>query len=204
MIRAKERFEAAILRIRNIHSLYSHLVNNLKIPESEVSHLLRSEIMYAVSCFDKFIHDIVKQGMVDTFLTTRRQTNSYKKFAISLEELNSINNPTLFPPPQTIFENIISDRHKHLSFQDPKKVADALSLIWDEAHKWQKIATEMGVNQNDIKVELKNIVIRRNQIVHENDVNLLTNNLEPIKELDTKKSVDFIEMLGLSIYELVK
>lgn len=203
MVRTKERFQAGILRIRKIHTLHFHLIDNIRIQESEISHILRSEIMYVVSCFDKLIHDLVRQGMVETFLKLRNQTNSYKNFSISLEQQNLISNSSSFPPPQVIFENIISDRHKHLSFQDPNKVVEALSLIWTEPHKWQKIAIEMGLNENDVRVELRNIVIRRNQIVHESDVNLLTHNLESISSNDTTKSVDFIEKLGLTIYNLV-
>jgi hypothetical protein len=79
-----------------------------------------------------------------------------------------------------------------------------LSLIWHENHKWQKIATEMGMTQNNLKTELKNIVIRRNQIVHEGDFDLFTGDIQPIIHSDAQQSVEFIDNLGNTIYDLVK
>lgn len=141
--------------------------------------------------------------MIESFQGVRTPTNSYKNFNISLSQFEAINSASI-PPAEYVFAQTITSSHKHLSFQDPDKVTEALSLIWHESHKWQKIASEMGMNQNDLKTELKNIVIRRNQIVHENDLDLFTGNIQSINHTDTQQSVDFIDKLGTTIYELVK
>lgn len=202
-MRAKSRFDSGIQRIRNLDSVYTHLVSNLHYPENDVSDILRSELVYVISSFDRFIHDVVKQGMVESFLGTRVATNAYKNFSISLEQVEAIKHANQTPPPETIFENAIRDNHKHLAFQDPKKVVEALSLIWLEEHKWQQIAICMSLTENDVRVELKNIIIRRNQIVHEGDIELLTGNIQPIIYTDTKRSVDFIESLVNCIFGLI-
>lgn len=203
MLNAKLRFDNGIQRIRNLDSVYTHLVSNLHFPEKDVSDILRSEVVYVVSSFDRFIHDIVKQGMVETFIGTRVATNAYKNFSISLDQFETIRNANHIPPPQTIFENTITDNHKHLSFQEPQKVAEALSLIWSENYKWKRVAACMTMPENDVKVELKNIIIRRNQIVHEGDINLLTGHIQTIMHSDTKQSVDFIESLANCIFGLI-
>jgi hypothetical protein len=203
MLRAKQIFDIGINRVRNIDSLFLHLTTQLGFNPMDVSDLLRSEIVYSLSSFDRLIHDLVKAGMIDSFKGIRTTTNAYKNFSITLKQFDAINSASI-PPAEFVFEQTITSSHKHLSFQDPDKVVEALSLIWHENHKWQKIATEMGMNQNDLKTELKNIVIRRNQIVHEGDFDLFTGDIQPIFQSDTQQSVDFINSLGSTIYNLVK
>jgi hypothetical protein len=58
--------------------------------------------------------------------------------------------------------------------------------------------------EEDVKVTLKNIVIRRNQIVHESDLELSTGTLQIIQHIDVTESLSFIRRLGNCIYDLVK
>ena len=203
MLLSKQHFDQAISRVRQLDNLYLHLTATLHYPSSDVSDILRSEVVYAVSAFDKYIHDIVRKGMVEIYLGTRLVTNAYKKFEISLEQFELIRIATSFPPPEAVFESSVTERHRHLSFQDPEKVSSALSLIWNEPYKWQRIAGCIGMTENDTKIELKNIVIRRNQIVHEGDLNLLTGQLQSISHNDTIEAVNFIERLGTCISTLI-
>lgn len=199
----KDKLLHNIDRISNMHAIYKHLTNSLKFNQDDVADIIRSEIVYLISAFDRLIHDLVKIGMIEIFLGNRPMTAAYKKFTISIEQSNMINNSTV-PPPEFVFEQIIVKSHKHLSFQEPDKISNALSLIWDENHKWQKIATELGLSQNDVKIKLKNLVIRRNQIVHESDIDLFSGNLLPIFETDVESATTFIKDLGCKIYELVQ
>ena len=52
------------VRDQNQDSIYEYLVSNLNFPEPEISDMLRSKVVYAVSCFDKFIHIIPSMGKV--------------------------------------------------------------------------------------------------------------------------------------------
>ena len=106
--------------------------------------------------------------------------------------------------PIEILEDIVVDNHKHLSFQDPEKISQVLSLIWHETHKWHRIANSLLTDENSLKIELKNIVIRRNQIVHEADVDLFTGSIQSINSTDVLNSVNFIYNLGIAIYSIVK
>jgi hypothetical protein len=82
MLRAKQIFDKGINRVRNIDSLFIHLTTALGFNPSDVSDLLRSEIVYSLSSFDRLIHDLVKTGMVDSFKGNRTPTNAYKNFSI--------------------------------------------------------------------------------------------------------------------------
>jgi hypothetical protein len=58
--------------------------------------------------------------------------------------------------------------------------------------------------EKDIKTYLKNIVMRRNQIVHESDYDISSNTKNTIDENETKNIVEFIQLVGKSIYECVQ
>jgi hypothetical protein len=189
--------------VKDIHALFLHLTTVLQLNAYDSSDLLRSEIVYSVSSFDKFIHDLVRQGMVDTFIGNRPATDAYMNFDLTLKQYASLTSAGSIPPPETVFENAVFDRHKSQSFQEPDKVAGALSLIWSEPHKWQKIAANMLMSEGDVRVELKNIVFRRNQIVHEGDIDLATGDLQQINSSDVARSVHFIERLAACIYGLI-
>lgn len=202
MLSAFTEFKSSISRVRELNTLHHHLKNNLQLP-NDLSDLLRSEIVYCVSALDKLIHELVRVGMVDIYCNRRPPTGKFDTFAISLQTERNISNTSIQPAEYWIEQEIVN-RHKHLSFQDPKNIADALSLIWNENHKWQKIATRVGQDQRALKTQLKNIVNRRNQIVHESDIDIFSGTKNGITEGDTRLIVDFIESLGKAIYEEVK
>lgn len=185
--------------------MYDYLHNNLKLP-NDLSDLLRMEIVYAVSAFDTLIHELTRIGMLDVFIGSRSTTEKYLGFTIdarTLQEIRLSSPPTTLAPEQ-ILDREIRLKHSHLAFQDPPKVTDALSHFWNEPHKWQKIATQMSIKEDDCKRELKLIVTRRNQIVHEFDLDFISNSRRTITLSDAHDSTIFIENLGTAIYGLVK
>lgn len=204
MLQAKNHFDSSFIRVTEIHSLFKHLKNDLHFNSTFLDDLLRSEIVYIVSALDKFIHDIVKVGILEALNSLRPTTPALNNFSINFGQMNIMLNQTSSININQIIENVVIENHKHLSFQDPDKISQALSLIWTENHKWQKISSLMNMSENNVKVELKNIVIRRNQIVHETDLDLFTNNIQSISERDVEKSVNFINNLVNSIYTLIK
>ena len=213
---ANSQFLVNINRVKELHSLYQFLKQNQDVSR-DLSDLLRGEIVYAVSALDKLVHELVRIGMLKSFSGDRSQTPSFDKFSVSLKSLEKIKATAIqrsmspgIPPlapddlPEYWFEQEIVQRHKALSFQDPKKIADGLSLIWGAAHKWQEISKLVGSSEQDVKTELELIVGRRNLIVHEADINAQTGEKNIIEELDVSQSVEFIAKLGNAIYDCVK
>lgn len=201
MNQALIQFEKHLNQVKELHIRYVYFKTAL--PADDLSDLLRSEIVYGISAFDKLIHDLVKIGMLETYAGLRIETVQYKAFKISVETLSKIQNPS-GSPPEFWFENEIKNQHKLLSFQEPKKVNDALNLISDTQYKWQVIATTLGKTESDTKTYLSNLVNRRNAIVHEADEDPLTGDKISITELDVKNDIDFILNLGKAIFDLVK
>ena len=194
-------FDNNIKSIKELSDLYDFLTGTLKVPFN-FDDILRSKIVYGVSAFDKLMHDLVRVGMVETFSGRRLPTDKYLTYQISLESHVQITSATI-PPKEYWFENSIVQKHKLLAFQDPFKVADALSLIWNEKHKWQTISGTLGMIEKDVTTRLKTIVDRRNIIVHEADINPATGIKFPITKTEAEESVGFLYNIGTTIYNCV-
>ncbi len=201
MHNALSAFEANIKDVLEIDALYVHLRDTLKVPLI-LDDLLRSQIVYAVSAFDKLIHDLVKIGILEIFSGHRPQTPKYLNESISLQVHVNLLNAT-FPPKEYIFEQEIVRKLKHLSYQDPDKVADGLSYIWNEKHKWSAIAAAMMRDEDSTKKQLRLIVDRRNNIVHEADIDLLSGNKNSITKTDCEEVISFIQTCARAIVSLV-
>lgn len=209
---AINQFRANLQQIRDLHTLYQQLVSQ---GLTNLSDLLRSEHVYAVSALDKLMHELIRIGMLQIFDGSRLTTAKFQNFTISMETfvaMQQINTQINLQQTSTIdlFDREIILRHKLLSFQEPEKIADGLSFIWNEQYKWQKIAETLSlslqqpITERDTKIKLKNIVARRNQIVHEADIDVVSGNKQTIYETDTEDLVAFINFLGESIYVLVR
>jgi hypothetical protein len=218
---AMRQFNSNLKVVREMDSLYNHLVNDLRLP-NDLSDILRAELVYAVSALDKLVHELVRIGMRQAFTGSRQKTSKFNAFPISLDTHHKIqqayqrgiSQPESMSEsewPVNIFEQEIILKHQHLSFQEPEKIADALSLIWEEKQKWQKIALPFNRSDDVLKKTLKLIVQRRNQIVHEADIYVdpifpmrPTNKRNEIEATDVQESVEFISKLGESIFNAVK
>jgi hypothetical protein len=213
---AKNQFSHNIQYVRELQVLYQSLKEEQQLP-NDLSDLLRAEIVYVVSALDKLVHELVRIGMLQVFTGNRPKTKSFERFTISNKTLDKIIETSLErkanpsrPPladeelPSYWFEQEIVLKNKHFSYQEPKMIAEGLGLIWQEEYKWQKIGLRMAMTEQEVKETLNPIVSRRNQIVHEADINLQTGLKNEILDTDTKDIVDFIEKLGNAIYNCVK
>jgi hypothetical protein len=200
MLAAINQFGQNLLYVRDIGALHAALLA-LGLP-NDLSDLLRGQLVLAVSALDKLIHELVRIGMLQVFAGSRPATDKYNTFQISAGTLANIQSASI-PPPEFWFEREIVTRHQHLAFQQPDKIADALSLIWPERHKWQVIALALGSNESTLRTTLATIVTRRNQIVHEADIEPISNMRRMITVTDTEDALDLLEHLGREIYNQV-
>lgn len=193
-------FKALIEQGTISDGLYQYL-DSQKI-HLDFSDLLRWQWILSVSALDRYIHDIVRIGMVQAFEMKRPQTPKFKTFHIGMNEFANI---TTAPIPAIEFEREVARQHSFLAFQFPDKIADALAYIWDEKNKWDIISSNMNstITPRDLKTKLTNIVTRRNQIVHEGDclTVLLPLQQQPVSLADTKDVIKFITELAEAIYK---
>lgn len=200
MTNAYQCFNTIMQDTQNIDTLYNYM-HNYVAPPYDYSDLLRWQWVQSVSALDKLIHDLIRIGMRETFSGRRPITGKFSSFAIDFSTYQQLkNNPTR---SALIFDQYVTAKHKMLSFQDPDKISDGLSYIWSEAHKWQKIASQIGKSESDVRTELKNISIRRNQIVHEGDYIAPSFIRQTIEQADSAEVINFIRQVGTAIYTLV-
>ncbi len=181
--------------------LYSHCTDKLQFP-GDYTDLLRMSFIYCLSALDKLMHDVILHEMIEIYVGRRSPTSKYLSETLTIENHLLLSKATV-PPAEILFENIIRRKLGYQSFMDPAKLADGLSLVWEEPHKWKIIATELERNETDIKTELKNMVRRRSAIVHEADRDPSTMEKLPIEPSDAERVQKFISAIGETIYKLV-
>lgn len=182
--------------------LYDYLTESVGGPLS-FDDLLRSKFVYAVSAFDKLIHDIVRQGMVEIYLGRRPPTPKYLAEPIPMSVAQQLITPSA-PPPEVVFEQTVRAKLKILSFQDPDKVSDGLAYVWNEAQKWQKIAAAIGLDEKVTRTTLKVIATRRNAIVHEADIDPVSETKLPISRGEVEDVTTLLRKVGEAIHSLTR
>ena len=127
MKRAFNIFNKSMEDTKVCSALYDYLDYQLKLP-LDYSDILRWQWAQSVSAFDKLIHDLILQGMIDEFEGKRPQTSKFNSFQLTIKQYFLI---TSNPSSSSIeFSKIVSDYFTHLSFQASKKIAEGLSYIW--------------------------------------------------------------------------
>ncbi|WP_127557454.1 HEPN domain-containing protein [Saccharospirillum alexandrii] len=194
-------FKNNIADVKGLSEVHRYLEATISSPFS-FDDLLRSQIVYSVSAFDKLMHDLIRVGMVQIFKGARPPTPKYLAEPIPMELHREIATAT-FPPKEHLFENAVFNKLKIISYQDPSKISEGLSYIWNESQKWQKISENLPFSDKDMKVKLKLIAGRRNSIVHEADIDPVTLQKYEITQTDCDEVTEFLYSCGSEIYKLV-
>ncbi|GLO24202.1 HEPN domain-containing protein [Pseudomonas putida] len=194
-------FQKNIKEANGLGAIYDHLTEIVQISEP-FDDLLRYQLVYSVSAFDKLIHDLIRIGMVQIFEGLRPTTPKYANEGIALQHLTDLA-PGATPPPGVKFEELVRGKLSIQSFQDPTKVSEGLSFIWNESQKWQTLGAKVGLSDKDAKLNLKLIVTRRNAIVHEADLDPITSLKQPITRTEAEHAAKYLLNLGNAVCDLV-
>jgi hypothetical protein len=201
---AIDQFRTNINRVRHLGNIY----RALRVQTTDVldlSDILRTELVMAVSALDHYIHELARLGMLEAYQGNRTQTSAFLRFSVSID---SVLRGILDSLGTNLLEGEITRQHGHQSFQQPDRIADAIRLISD-VKLWPEVAEELGMTTRDVKEQLALIIDRRNKIAHEADINPTIgpnspNNLWPISEDLADNAIDFIEQVAEAIYVVVQ
>lgn len=180
---AIKQFNFLIRDTRQISNVYQHF--NLPI----LDDLLRWQWTQTVSALDKYIHDVIRLGLIMTYNKQIIPTRSFSNFLIPISILDD---PLLI---SNAFEQFVIQKLSYNSYQTPEKINEGLSLVWSEEHKWQTIADNMGKDKKFITKKLNLIAQRRNQIVHQGDYPSYNLEKESLTLSEVNDVIDFIEQL---------
>ena len=182
MLSPIEQFRENITRVQDIGGLHTAL-NNTTTTVVDLTDLLRAQIVMIVSALDLYIHEITRIGMLAVYNSERSQTDAFLRFQVTLgsaiqgissaskedddsKEDNGIRKKWL---DDKWLDVEIRERHGHQSFQDPDNIAGAIRLF-SSCELWPSVAEQLGLDVRDVKDQLRAIIKRRNQIVHEADL----------------------------------
>lgn len=141
-----------------------------------LSELLCAALVFAVSAMDRYFHDFV----VDKSLTllSRRVDKippDLSKFKISLGTAEVVARKALKSRkvgqairPRTILKEKFREELHRKTFQTYDEICDAFKMLGLQDN-WSKVTQELRkpLTNNEVKEKLKQIVDRRNKIVHE-------------------------------------
>lgn len=197
---AIDRFRINISYVRNLSAIHKAL-NAQTTSALDLSDILRLGLVMSVSALDKYIHDLVRIGMLEEYQAIRPATKNFLQFSISMKSAQTgISTPTNID----WLDDEIWNRHSWQSFQRPDKITEAIHLI-SNVKLWDEIGKKMGKNASDVKTQLNLIIDRRNCIAHEADIDpSYPDSRWPIDESIVDESIDFIENVAESIYVICK
>ncbi|SHK87581.1 hypothetical protein SAMN05720469_12150 [Fibrobacter intestinalis] len=200
---AWNEFKNNIEDVKKIGAVYTQLVDIAPLMKEDLADLLRTQLVNAISAFDRLLHEYVRIGLLRQLSGLAPLKKITKNFMIDSDSFLSLMNlgtsPQDLVTKQRIIESRINYVLKFMTFQDPKKISEALSYIWDEEHKWQTLATELGKRQEDVISQLKLYVDRRNMIVHEADYDMAIPGRRPISSSIAQDCISFIYSLARQI-----
>lgn len=203
------QFRANLQEVKNLGGIYNYL--SRQAPSMDATDILRAQIVNLSSALDKFIHEIVQSGMVKIFIDFENAPNKQvENFEISVAQARELFAPNIgIMGQQYVFSEFIRQKHSSLSFLEPTKIADVLTKI-GVSDLWRKVVAEfvrkgVPITENDIKTRLRLIYKKRNQIVHEFDIeeNSVAYTRRNLDVQDVEENIIFISNFCEAIFEIV-
>lgn len=207
MLNTLKQFRENIERVRALGGMYQAL-QQLTTPAMEATDLLRAQFVMAVSALDSYIHEITRIGMLEVYSGGRPRTSAFLRFEVSLDAAlapidDALKGSAMLHQGGLWLDGEIRRKHGYESFQQPRSITRAIRLFSD-CDLWNSVALELNQPTADVTSHLKLIIDRRNQIVHEADLNPgQPGNRWPISLADSTNAVDFIEQVCEAIHLVV-
>lgn len=196
----KNTWSLNLQNVKKMHWLHEQLFN--MVPAMDLSDILRSEYVLIVSAFDCYVHDVVLQDMTNMFSGRKLDSRGFDDFCLPISTIKQL----LDTNDKTIREQIFNASVKKIlskdSYQSPKSVEYAMSMI-NLRNVWHKIGEKLGMMSQDVKSKLGLVILRRNKIAHEADINdLVSMDKTLIERGDVENTFDFLDKIVMAIEEI--
>lgn len=202
-------FYLAWKRCDHLSVIHAYIANNVS-SAIEPDELLRAEWVARLSTLDLYIHELVAQRMLETFLGQRPPANAFHRFRVSNETLMRIHSASAVADAAAAFDLDIRTQLSRETFQHPEKIAEGIRLCSD-IQLWNAVAVQLGATESSITSEAKTLkkslsllVERRNKIAHEADLQpSLPRDPWPITQDDLRDVSKLIEQIVWAIDPLI-
>lgn len=177
-----------------------------------VSELLRGAVLAAVSALDRYMHDLVlKHSWKLLSLKEDDIPRPLRDLNITaLDARKAVEHLRKDPkarPGHLVKRAIQTTLHREYTFQNPDSVQRAGRML-GIGDFWGKVSTEMpgAPSKDDVISSLREVAVRRNQIVHEADLvrtRRAEASLRDISHAQAEKWVIWMEQFGTAIQKVV-
>ncbi len=179
-----------------------------------LAELLRAGLAFAVSAFDRYIHDLVMERFIrGVQRPIEDMPKALRTYSLPLSVTEECIRSALEPRhsgqvtrPRTILKPRFRRALRKETFQGYDQVAQAFGLMGLNK-VWSKVAKEMKTTSKEMRDCLNEIVNRRNKIVHEADTRQLERpqsiNLNEIDTVAVQKDMDWLYKLAEAIDSVI-
>jgi len=180
------RYESTITQVEELVAIHNFLQS---VPTTQVTdNILRAALTMLVSAIDTSIHELVINAVLFE-LKEERSIFNLDKILIEI----SVSRESDFDQRLRLIEACLRQNYSKESFQSSRKIEITLAKI-GITKIWSRLASSLGMSPEDIKIKLDLLVRRRNQIVHEGDLDHL-HCLREISREDLLQSLEFTKAL---------
>ncbi|MFM2329689.1 MAG: hypothetical protein RLZZ494_1792 [Pseudomonadota bacterium] len=185
-----DHFEAAWERCDHLSVIHGFLAGNVA-PVLQLDEILRAEWAARVSALDLYVHELIAQKMVAIFEGTLPSCPGFSTFCVPTETMNRIRTAMSATDAKAAFDLTVRDHLSRKTFQQPDEISSGVKLF-SQVPLWNEVALHLGATQASkeekakaIKRNLKQIIERRNKIVHEGDLQpIIPRTPWPISQFD--------------------
>lgn len=190
------RFESSISQVDELLAIHRYLQS---APVTQVTdNILRAALTMMVSAIDTSVHELIINAIIFE-IREDQSIFSIDKIKIPISTLKVSDSEIRLK----LIESELRLQYTKESFQSSKKIESALATIGIKK-VWTKLSDILDKPPESIKKTLDLLVRRRNQIVHEGDLDHL-HNLREIQREDLDNSLLFTkELVHGVIYEYRK
>lgn len=152
---------------------------------------LRYVWVASVSALDNYILELVVEKALEQFSSGVSLSSRMLNEGVPFSSIIAMQSAS---PSQALveFRKIVQQAVRFRTFQKADDVADGLSFIWNEPHKWNKISEELGIANKSAKYKLNSIAYRRDGIVHNADYDDVTGLIKACAPEDAKNALEYI------------
>ncbi len=146
----------------------------------ELGEFLRAALAASVSALDRYCHEVVLSRVMAQL--RRSESNwprelkkltlpiSVTKTAVAHARVRRGRGGGVRTRPMNIVRHALQDQfHRYLTMQNPDDIARAFNMVGIDS-LWSQCGKRLGRKPGTLIDHLRNIVARRNQIVHEGDI----------------------------------
>ncbi len=201
-----ELFNKNIESIDKLTEIYNLIIAREVVKKSDAEEILRAEIVLSVSAFDTYMHDLVREKIINSFFDGSYEKVDFTKVDVSGECLKNLLNAKTESEKKKILSDEVRRLHALNSYQSPKSIDYVVGGIINIKKIWSKLSDKFRLTvgfetytAENVKSELALIINRRNKITHESDYNPSIYEKNEIERVDVDTVIKFLTTLVYSI-----